>query len=296
MCTCACVRVCDACSACGCMCACVFACVGVCACEWMCVHVCVYVCVMRVVRVGVCVRVFAWVCVCVCMRVDGCVYMCVHACVRVCVCHITSRHCTFSSRFAGSARWSRLRTSLTFLPFSLTSTRWARRRSHAWGTDTQVDISLCGQDLLTVTEPITWLCVTNAEAEILFVNDVLLQNINSNYHFLNDINQGTKVNDKRIVLLLCLLRLVPWRTPSTRHSFMLETDLRDTSGFHVQQYLLLNNNYYYIYIYIYIVVYMHVQILVKMGRYIKTKQKHSKYRPTYEILKYIIKHLLHYLL
>lgn len=39
---------------------------------------------------------------------------------------------TFSSLLAGMARWSRLRTSWTFLPFILVSTRLARSRSQAW--------------------------------------------------------------------------------------------------------------------------------------------------------------------
>lgn len=41
---------------------------------------------------------------------------------------------TFSSLLVGMARWSRLRTSWTFLPFILVSTRLARRWSQAWRT------------------------------------------------------------------------------------------------------------------------------------------------------------------
>lgn len=41
---------------------------------------------------------------------------------------------TFSSLLVGMARWRRLRTSWTFLPFIFVSTRSARSRSQAWQT------------------------------------------------------------------------------------------------------------------------------------------------------------------
>lgn len=48
---------------------------------------------------------------------------------------------TFSSRFVGMAKWSRFRTSWTFLPFILASTRCARSRSQACETNDQERIT-----------------------------------------------------------------------------------------------------------------------------------------------------------